>query len=84
MLRTLSSLAVLTLAISPAVSVPSLVGQDVEMLGERYGTPVPEGYERTRRADPTAFELSRGLHGGRGVELRSYEGGSGEGLMLSL
>lgn len=60
-------------------------GQDVEMLGRRYGTPVPEGYERTRRADPAAFNFERGLHGGRRLELRSFDsGGSGNGPALSL
>lgn len=46
------------------------------MLGRRHGTPVPEGYERTRRADPVAFELRRGLRGGRPFETRAFEGGS--------
>ncbi len=36
-------------------------GQDVEMLGERYGTPVPEGYVRsTLSGGGTAFEFRRG------------------------
>lgn len=39
-------------------------GQDVEMLGERYGTPVPEGYRRsTLSGGGTAFEFRRGWTG---------------------
>jgi len=36
-------------------------GQDVEMLGERYGSRPPASYYRLRAQDPTAFEFSRGL-----------------------
>ncbi|HSG07026.1 MAG TPA: M6 family metalloprotease domain-containing protein [Longimicrobiales bacterium] len=34
--------------------------QDVEFLGERYGTRPPGGYFETRAADPGAFQFSRG------------------------
>ncbi len=42
--------------------LPSLIsGQDVEMLGARYGTPVPEGYRRSMLgAGNAAFEFRRG------------------------
>lgn len=77
--RTASRLSLLALA----APLSGAAAQDVEMLGERYGTPVPEGYERMRRADPTAFEFRRGLLGGSGIVVRSFEGGSG-GAALSL
>lgn len=32
----------------------------MELLGERYGTPVPDAYLRARAADPGAFQFSRG------------------------
>lgn len=78
--RTASLLSLLALA----APLAGAAGQDVEMLGERYGTPVPGAYERMRRADPTAFEFRRGLVGGSGVEVRSFEGGSGGGPALTL
>ncbi len=34
--------------------------QDVELLAERYGTPLPEGYHRTVRAHPRAFAFQHG------------------------
>jgi M6 family metalloprotease-like protein len=49
------------------------VGQDVEMLGERYGTPLPEGYRRAREADVGAFEFRRGWAArGRGLALPDF------------
>jgi M6 family metalloprotease-like protein len=33
--------------------------QDVEMLGRRYGTPVPAGYTRLKQSEPDAFEFTR-------------------------
>ncbi|NNL29732.1 MAG: M6 family metalloprotease domain-containing protein, partial [Gemmatimonadetes bacterium] len=81
MRRLLSSLAVV-LATAPFTGA---AGQDVEMLGRRYGTPVPEGYDRMRRVDPTAFEFQRGLHGGRGLEFRAFDGrSSASGPALNL
>lgn len=80
MSRTLPIIALLTLA----APLAGAAGQDVEMLGERHGTPVPEGYERTRRADPSAFRFQRGLRGGRTFDIRSFEGGSGGGPALTL
>ena len=43
MVRSCTLLTVLLVTTSAA----AVAGQDVEMLGRRYGTPVPEGYERT-------------------------------------
>ncbi|MDX1495847.1 MAG: M6 family metalloprotease domain-containing protein, partial [Longimicrobiales bacterium] len=80
--RPFSLLALIPLFL--AVPASQAEAQDVEMLGRRYGTPVPEGYERTRRADPNAFAFQRGFRGGRGLELRSFDGGSGGGPALSL
>jgi M6 family metalloprotease-like protein len=45
------------------------VAQDVEMLAERYGTALPEGYHRTVRADPRAFGFERGRAARMRVEL---------------
>ncbi len=81
-MRRLFATVVLLFASAPLVGA---AGQDVEMLGRRYGTPVPDGYERTKRADPAAFEFQRGLHGGRGLEFRASDGGrSGSGPALNL
>lgn len=44
------------LALSPA----PLLAQDVEMLGERYGTPVPAVYYDIKARYPGAFEFSTG------------------------
>ena len=83
--RTLSILVatalLATALLAPAVGVSA---QDVEMLGERYGTPVPAGYERTKRADPTAFEFRGGMRGSETLNLRSFEGVSGGGPARSL
>ena len=76
-----SLILVLLLLSTPFAAVE---GQDVEMLGRRYGTPLPDGYERTRGADPSAFTFQRGLRGGRALDIRSFDGGSGGGPALSL
>ena len=52
--------------------------QDVEMLGRRYGTPVPEGYRRARQADRTAFEFRRGWSG-RGIDRTALQRAPGDG-----
>jgi M6 family metalloprotease-like protein len=57
---------------APAVGVQ---GQDVRMLGERYGTPVPEGYERSRRLHPRAFEFRRGWRAAS-ADIATFEGAS--------
>ncbi len=51
-----------------AAAAPA-VAQDVEMLGRRYGTPVPDGYRRARAADPGAFDFRRAWKGARGIDL---------------
>jgi M6 family metalloprotease-like protein len=59
------------LVLSAAVLLTSIpggvAGQDIEMLGRRYGTPVPEGYRRAMEADPGAFEFRRAWKA-RGVD----------------
>lgn len=42
------------------VAAPGARAQDVEMLGLRYGTPVPDGYYRMRTDDPEAYQFERG------------------------
>ena len=37
-----------------------VAAQDVELLGRRYGTPLPAAYESLRAADPDAFQFRRG------------------------
>ncbi len=58
--RTLAGATVVLgiLAIQPARAA----GQDVELLGRMYGTPVPQGYY-SRNTEPGAFEFSRALVG---------------------
>lgn len=53
------------------------------MLGEHYGTPVPEGYERMRRARPDAFDFQRAWRGRSGAA-SFFEGGSGGRAALTL
>lgn len=55
------------------VAVPSAHAQDVEMLGLHYGTPVPEGYYRTRAADADAYQFARGW-ARRGADVRLLRG----------
>jgi len=62
MLRTTGT----TAALLAAAFGSGVHGQDVEMLGERYGTPVPQGYLEARQSDPAAFQFQRGW-GARGV-----------------
>lgn len=62
MLRTFGLTATLALL----AYVPAARAQDVEMLGERYGTELPAGYRQAMEADPGAFQFRRGW-GGRGV-----------------
>jgi M6 family metalloprotease-like protein len=66
----------LLLLLGAAFPVPGVGGQDVEMLGERYGTPVPAGYERTLRADASAFHFERAWRVGS-LDIVSFEGASG-------
>ena len=49
-----------------AVAPTSGSGQDVELLSEIHGTPLPEGYRRTLASNPGAFQFTRG----RAVRLR--------------
>lgn len=63
MSRRLSPLSLVLLMVPVAGAA-----QDVELLGERYGTPVPEAYLRARQTDPSAFNFRRGW-GGRGLDL---------------
>lgn len=46
--------------------VPGMA-QDVEMLGQRYGTPVPDGYRAIMEADPDAFQYDQ-TFGERGAD----------------
>ena len=46
--------------VAALASQAPLGAQDVELLGERYGTRVPDGYLRIRAADPGAYQFSRG------------------------
>ncbi|MEQ9399588.1 MAG: M6 family metalloprotease domain-containing protein [Longimicrobiales bacterium] len=43
-----------------ALLSPGAFAQDVEMLGRRYGTPVPAAYYEVLARDPDAFQFSRG------------------------
>ena len=56
-----------TLALGLFAAAPATgSAQDVELLSEIHGTPLPEGYRRTLAANPQAFQFSRG----RAVRLR--------------
>jgi M6 family metalloprotease-like protein len=50
------------------------VAQDVELLAERYGTALPDGYRRTVRADPEAFRFVHGRAARLRVELAEAGG----------
>jgi len=47
-------------AVSLAVPGPTLFAQDVEALGERYGTIPPAGYFEELALDPGAYQFTRG------------------------
>ncbi len=64
-MRPSSGVPCLALALLVAVAT-SAVGQDVEMLGEHYGTPLPEGYRAFIAANPGAFQFRHG----RAIRLR--------------
>jgi len=70
-----------------ATTVPSgrAAAQDIQMLGERYGTPVPAAFDGLRSWDPDAFRFRRAGFGGRALmdDRRSFEGGGG-GAALTL
>lgn len=74
-------------AVSAALisSAAHVTAQDVELLGERYGTPLPDGYFQVFAADPGAFQFSRG----RTLRLRQerqrlQDPGGGPGLLKIL
>jgi M6 family metalloprotease-like protein len=60
--------------------------QDVEMLGRRYGTQPPAGYQARMRADRSSFQFRRSWSGSR-LDVRSFEaagGRSSSGPLLGL
>lgn len=59
-------------ALAGGAAVPA-AAQDVEMLARHYGTPLPEGYHRTRAAFPGAFEFQSGRAVRLGERLRALE-----------
>jgi M6 family metalloprotease-like protein len=54
-------------------SASRALAQDVELLSRHYGTPLPEGYYRTRAAFPRAFEFGTGRTARLGDRLRQLE-----------
>lgn len=56
----MSSRRWLALALALAAPPAATAAQDVEMLGERYGTRPPDGYYRELAANPDAYEFARG------------------------
>lgn len=59
-----------------AVLAPPLHGQDVELLGEIYGTRPPAAYFERRARDPQAFQMLRGL-----AATRSLDPDAGQALL---
>lgn len=70
------TLLMLLAAAASSTAPARIASQDVEMLAEHYGTPLPEAYFRTRAAYPGAFEFSRGM----AVRLRERLAAGGERL----
>ncbi len=61
-----------------ALLAPSAgAAQDVEMLGARYGTPVPASYRVLRQEDPRAFRFTRGRAVRLGRQLAPEPGAAG-------
>jgi len=65
-----------------AVSASDVAGQDIEMLGSRYGTVPPAGYLEAIERNPQLFRLTRG-RAARGPVAAAPQSGS-DGLALGL
>ncbi|HSW28055.1 MAG TPA: M6 family metalloprotease domain-containing protein [Longimicrobiales bacterium] len=72
MLRPSALLAMACAALAGGAARPA-AGQDVELLSRHYGTPLPDGYHRTRAAFPRAFEFGTGRAVRLGERLRQLE-----------
>ncbi len=72
MLRPSLILALACAALAGGAALPA-AGQDVELLSRHYGTPLPDGYWRTRAAFPRAFEFGTGRAVRLGERLRQLE-----------
>jgi M6 family metalloprotease-like protein len=80
----MSSSRWLAIALAIASFSPGVSAQDVEMLGQRYGTRPPAGYYRELARDPQAFRFTRGRAARmreamerQAVDARRSPGGSG-------
>lgn len=81
----MSRFAVLLALLVTTAPVGRAAAQDIEMLGERYGTPIPAGFEGLRGSDPDAFRFRRAGFGGRAlIEDRRAFDGRGGAAMLTL
>ncbi len=80
--RLLLAGSVFVVAVSVLPPPRTVSAQDVEMLGARYGTPLPGAYRRLRASETGAFEFRRAWKARGGPVLAAGAGSTGPALTL--